>query len=131
VTIPKPTADTTFHCYKIAKRFDQDISAVCAGIGLRRDGDRISEARIAFGGMAATPKRAAHAEAALTGAPFTETTFRRAMAALADDYQPISDMRASAAYRLKVAQNLLFKAYVESSTTAPQHLAGRREPVHA
>jgi len=129
VTIPKPTADATLFCYKIAKRFDQDISAVCAGIRLRRHGERIGEARIAYGGMAATPKRAAHAEAALTGAPFTEASFRRAMAALADDYQPISDLRASAAYRLKVAQNLLFKAYVESSTTTPRHLAGRREPV--
>jgi len=130
ITIPKPAADTTLFCYKIAKRFDQDISAVCAGIQLRRQGERITEARIAYGGMAATPKRAAHAEAALTGAPFTEATFRRAMAALADDYQPISDMRASAAYRLKVAQNLLLKAYVESSDSPSLQLAGRREPVH-
>jgi xanthine dehydrogenase small subunit len=131
VTIPKPAADAALFCYKIAKRFDQDISAVCAGIRLRRDGERIAEARIAFGGMAATPKRAAHAEAALTGEPFTEASFRRAMAALAEDYQPISDMRASAVYRLKVAQNLLLKAYVESSDATTLQLAGRREPVDA
>jgi xanthine dehydrogenase small subunit len=131
VTVPKPTADATLLCYKIAKRFDQDISAVCAGIRLRRDGERIAEARIAFGGMAATPKRAAGAEGALTGAPFTEASFRLAMAALARGFQPISDMRASAAYRLKVAQNLLLKAYVESSEATALRLAGRREPAHA
>ena len=130
VTVPKPGPDTWLHCYKITKRFDQDISAVCAGIQLRRVGEHISEARIAYGGMAATPKRAARAEKALTGAPFEEASFRRAMAALAEDYQPISDMRASAAYRLKVAQNLLLKAYVESSEATPLRLAGRREPAH-
>jgi xanthine dehydrogenase small subunit len=131
VTVPKPPPDTALHCYKISKRFDQDISAVAAGIRLDRAGDRISQARIAFGGMAATPKRAARTEAALTGAPFAEASFRRAMAALADDFQPIGDMRASAAYRLKVAQNLLLKAYVESHASALLRLAGRREPVHA
>jgi xanthine dehydrogenase small subunit len=131
VTVPKPRPDTALHCYKISKRFDQDISAVAAGIRLDRAGDRITQARIAFGGMAATPKRAARAEAALTGAPFAEASFRRAMAALADDFQPIGDMRASAAYRLKVAQNLLLKAYVESHASALLRLAGRREPVHA
>ncbi len=131
VTIPKPTADATLFCYKISKRFDQDISAVCAGIQLRRQGDRITEARIAYGGMAATPKRAAHAEAALTGQPFAEAAFRRAMTALALDFQPIGDMRASATYRLKVAQNLLLKAYVESSTGTSLRLAARREPVDA
>ena len=131
VTVPKPETHSTLHCYKIAKRFDQDISAVCAGIRLRFDGERISDARIAFGGMAATPKRAERAEAALTGAPFEEAAFRRAMAALAEDFRPISDMRASAAYRLKVAQNLLLKAHVERTTASELRLAGRREPAHA
>ena len=114
-----------------SKRLDQDISAVCAGIQLQNDGKRIESARIAYGGMAATPRRAAHAEAALEGAPFTEASFGRAMAALAEDFQPISDMRASAAYRLKVAQNLLFKAYVESSDATTLRIAGQREPVDA
>ncbi len=131
VTVPKPAPGTTLRCYKISKRFDQDISAVCAGIQLRHDGQRIESARIAYGGMAATPKRAAHAEAALTGAPFTEASFRRAMAAMAEDFQPISDMRASASYRLKVAQNLLLKAYVESSDSTTLRIAGQREPVDA
>ncbi|MEZ5862984.1 MAG: hypothetical protein R3D25_02495 [Geminicoccaceae bacterium] len=81
--MPKPQPGTVLRAYKISKRFDQDISAVCAGIQLRREGDRIAEARIAYGGMAATPKRAATAEAALTGRPFAEATFRSAMAALA------------------------------------------------
>lgn len=131
VSVPKPGPGQRLHAYKIAKRFDQDISAVCAGIRIDREGERITEARIAYGGMAATPKRATHAEAALIGQAFTEAACRRAMAALAHDFQPISDMRASAAYRLKVAQNLLLKAYVESGEARPLRLAGQREPVDA
>ncbi len=132
VSVPRPKPGTVLRAYKISKRFDQDISAVCAGIQLRREGDRIAEARIAYGGMAATPKRAAATEAALLGQPFAEATFRDAMAALARDFQPIDDMRASAAYRLKVAQNLLLKAYVETAdaTSPPLRLAGRLEAVH-
>ncbi len=132
VSVPKPEAGTELRCYKISKRFDQDISALCGAIQLRREGGRIALARIAYGGMAATPRRALRAEAALIGQPFAEATFRHAMAALTADFQPIDDMRASAAYRLKVAQNLLLKAYLEAEDEAspPLRLAGRREAVH-
>jgi len=74
--------------------------------------------RVAFGGMAATPKRASHTEAALEGKPWTETTLRAARAALATDYTPLTDMRATAAYRMQVAQNLLERFYLE---TRPGH----------
>lgn len=102
VTIPKSAP--TLRCYKISKRFDQDISAVLGCFNLNIQNGIIKAARIAFGGMAGTPKRAANAEAALIGKPFDLAT----MAALdfSVDFQPMSDMRASAAYRLQIAQNL-------------------------
>jgi xanthine dehydrogenase small subunit len=104
-----------FVIYTLSKRFDQDISAVCAGISVGVEGGRVTDARIAFGGMAATPKRAAACEAALTGQPWTEATVRAAAEALAQDFQPITDMRASATYRLQAAKNLLLKSYFEGS----------------
>ncbi|GEQ98411.1 xanthine dehydrogenase small subunit [Iodidimonas gelatinilytica] len=126
VHVPLPIADRIFKCYKISKRFDQDISAVCAALSIRLEGDRVCEARIAFGGMAATPKRASRAESALMGQKFTEATMRQAMKKLADDFAPITDMRASADYRLKVAQNLLLKAWLESAgDEGPLRLVGK------
>jgi xanthine dehydrogenase small subunit len=119
VRVPLPRADVRFRTYKLAKRFDQDISAVCAAFALRIDGDIIGEARIAFGGMAATPKRAAATEALLTGQPWSEATLNTAMAMLAQDYAPLSDMRASGAYRMKTAQNLLRRFWFETRTDAP------------
>jgi xanthine dehydrogenase small subunit len=119
VRIPLPRKDVRFRVYKLSKRFDQDISAVCAAFALRMDGDTIAEARIAFGGMAATPKRAAHAEALLQGGAWSEAQVQAAMAALAQDYAPLSDMRASAAYRLRTAQNLLYRYWLETRTDAP------------
>ncbi|RAI30854.1 xanthine dehydrogenase, small subunit, partial [Rhodoplanes roseus] len=80
---------------KISKRFDQDISAVMGAFRVDLDGDRIVAARLAFGGMAATPKRAARAEAALIGEIFGEAAFQKAAAALAEDFTPLDDMRAS------------------------------------
>jgi xanthine dehydrogenase small subunit len=119
VRVPLPRADVRFRTYKLAKRFDQDISAVCAAFALRIDGDTILDARIAFGGMAATPKRAAATEALLTGQPWSEATLDAAMAMLAQDYAPLSDMRASGAYRMKTAQNLLRRFWFETRTDAP------------
>jgi xanthine dehydrogenase small subunit len=101
--------------YKVSKRFDQDISAVCAAFALEFAGETIRAARVAFGGMAATPKRAAACEAALAGQPWTAATCERAAAALTKDYTPIDDMRASAAYRMTVAQNLLRRFHLEST----------------
>lgn len=119
VRVPLPRAGVRFRTYKLAKRFDQDISAVCAAFALRFDADVVQDARIAFGGMAATPKRAAATEALLIGKPWNEATLSAAMAALAQDYAPLSDMRASSAYRMKAAQNLLRRYWFETRADAP------------
>ncbi|MFZ1479849.1 MAG: xanthine dehydrogenase small subunit [Paracoccaceae bacterium] len=98
-------------CYKLSKRFDQDISAVCGCFNLTIEGGTVTAARIAFGGMAGIPKRAAAAEAALLGSAWNEATVREAMQAMAGDFSPMSDMRASAAYRMKTAQNMLLRYF--------------------
>ena len=105
--------------YKISKRFDCDISAVCAGLAVELDGERISAARLAFGGMAGIVKRAAKAEAALVGQPWAEAALQAAQAALALDFHPLTDMRASAGYRLQVAQNLLRRFWLETRPQDP------------
>ena len=94
-------------CYKISKRFDQDISAVCGCFNVTVDAGRVTEARIAFGGMAGVPKRASLAEAALVGRDWTEATVEAAAEAMAGDFTPLTDMRASAGYRMLVVQNLM------------------------
>ncbi len=110
----------TVRAYKISKRFDCDISAVCAGLAIALDGaGRVAAARLAFGGMAATVQRAARAEAALVGQAWDEATVASAQAALASDFVPLTDMRASAAYRLQVAQNLLKRFWLETRPNAP------------
>ena len=113
LSVEKPAADDVFSCTKISKRFDQDISAVLAAIRLRIKAGQVADARIAFGGMAATPKRARQAEAALIGQSWTEANVEAACAALDEDFTPIDDMRASAAYRMKVAQNCLRRFWHE------------------
>jgi xanthine dehydrogenase small subunit len=121
VDIPKLKAGQHFRAYKIAKRFDQDISAVMAAFRLTAADSRITAARIAFGGMAATPKRAMAAEAALVGLSLNKpATWTAAAAELAKDFQPITDMRASAQYRLDVAQGLLIKALTEIAGESPE-----------
>jgi xanthine dehydrogenase small subunit len=109
--------------YKISKRFDCDISALCAGLALELDGDpagaRVVAARFAFGGMAAVVRHAAGAEAAVVGQAWTEATVRGAMQALAQDFTPLSDLRASASYRLRVAQNLLWRLWLETRPVEP------------
>ena len=107
-----PTSAPALRVYKLSKRFDQDISAVCGAFNVTMEAGKVTEARIAFGGMAGTPKRAAEAEAALIGQPWSETTIRKAMMALKSDFTPLSDMRASAAYRMQGAQNLLLRHFV-------------------
>ncbi|MEL6204999.1 MAG: FAD binding domain-containing protein, partial [Pseudomonadota bacterium] len=102
-------------CYKLSKRFDQDISALCGCFNIGVEAGRVTQARIAFGGMAATPKRARAVEAALEGAPWTAETIAAATARFSDDFQPISDMRASASYRLRAAQNMLARLFAERS----------------
>ncbi len=117
--VPLPAAHQVVRAYKISKRRDSDISAVCAGLMLQMDGDTITEARLGWGGMAATARRATHAEAALRGQPWTEATLRAAQAALAQDFTPMTDLRASNTYRLKVAANLLERLWLETRPNAP------------
>ncbi len=117
--VPLPAAGSALRAYKISKRRDSDISAVCAGLWLRLDGDTIAEARVAFGGMAATARRSPLVEAALVGRPWTEATLRAAQAALAQDFTPLSDMRATAAYRQRVAANLLERWWLETRPASP------------
>jgi xanthine dehydrogenase small subunit len=119
IRVPRPAPDLRFRTYKVAKRYDQDISAVCGAFALRIADGVIADARIAFGGVAATPKRAPHAEAALKGAPWDAATTQRAMDTLAADYQPLTDMRATSAYRLKVARNLLWRFHLETRDANP------------
>jgi xanthine dehydrogenase small subunit len=119
VRVPLPRAGIHFRTYKLAKRFDQDISAVCAAFAFNLDGDQIRDARIAFGGMAATSKRAAKTEAFLNGKTWDEPTLKHAMELLAQDYAPLTDMRASNEYRMKTAQNLLRRFWLETRADAP------------
>ncbi len=107
-----------FKCFKVSKRFDQDITAVLGAFNLSFEGERVADARIAFGGMAGVPKRAAACEAALVGHPWSEDALSRARAALDQDFTPLTDQRASAAYRMAVAKNLLDKVFLE--TTDPE-----------
>jgi xanthine dehydrogenase small subunit len=132
IVLPKPEPDTHYRCYKISKRFDQDISAACGAFRLRLDGSNVADIRIAFGGMAATPKRATATEAALTGKPWTEETIEAAWAAMEQDYTPLTDWRASAWYRMTVAKNLLRKFHAETSGSAtPIRLVGEGRLAHA
>ena len=113
VTLPKSAPN--LRCYKISKRFDQDISAVCGCFNLTVEKGTVSTARIVFGGMAGTPHRAHMVEAAITGQPWTAETIATTAAKFSEDYTPMTDMRASAAYRLEVAQNLLHRYFADLS----------------
>jgi xanthine dehydrogenase small subunit len=130
VDVPKLKANEVFRAYKLTKRFDQDISAVMSAFKFTLNGRKITSARIAFGGMAATPKRAAQAELALRGVSLdAPKDWELAIAALAADYQPIDDMRASAEYRLVAACAFLRKALMEvaSGNSRTTRVIGVRE----
>lgn len=114
--IPKVKAGQHLKVYKISKRLDDDISAVLAAIFIELNNNVVSHICIAFGGMAAIPKRAKHCEMALLGKTFTENNINQAQLALTQDFSPMSDVRASDKYRLRIAQNLLLKCYIELST---------------
>ncbi|MEM6891746.1 MAG: xanthine dehydrogenase small subunit [Pseudomonadota bacterium] len=113
VTLPQTVPD--LRVYKLSKRFDQDISAVCAAFNLKVEDGVIASARTAFGGMAGIPKRASHVEDALVGLPWAEESIRQALPKFADDFEPLSDMRASAGYRLVAAENMLLRYFFERS----------------
>ena len=124
VEAPRLAADQRYRAFKVSKRLDEDISAVMLALRIDLNGRRIVGARIASGGMAATPKRAASAERALVGADLDDrASWRVARAALAQDFTPLTDQRASAAYRMTVAANLLTKALVEmAGESAPTRI---------
>ncbi len=119
VTIPLPTPELRFRNYKLSKRFDSDISAVCAAFAVKLDGNIVTSCRIAMGGMAATPKRALNAERVLIGRSWDESNVRLGMVALSQDFAPLSDMRATADYRLTAARNLLYRFYLETKPVEP------------
>ena len=116
IIVPRADARRAFRAYKVSKRLDDDISAVCAAFDLRIEGGVVREVRAAFGGMAAIPKRATACEAALLGRPWTQASIEAACTALAEDFTPLSDFRASKQYRLLTAQNLLRKCFIELQT---------------
>ena len=119
VRVPLAAFQRQVRGYKISKRFDSDISAVCAGMAVQLQGEQVQDVRLSFGGMAAIVKRAAHAEAAISGQPWSEHTVRQAQQALVQDFTPMTDMRATDAYRLQVAQNLIERLWLETRPGQP------------
>ena len=118
IDVPIPQADFHFRCYKVAKRFDQDISAVCAAFLLRVADGKVRHIRIGYGGMAATPTRPRAVEDVLIGRPWTDPSIREAQEVMDNVFAPLSDMRATAEYRRTVARNLLLKCFLETSDEA-------------
>jgi len=118
IKVPKATEAEFSRVYKISKRFEDDISALCLAINVQIANGRVRSASIGAGGVAATPVRARKTEAALVGQPWTQDTIRQAMQTLRDGFTPISDMRATAGYRSTVLSNLLQRFWLESQGTA-------------
>jgi xanthine dehydrogenase small subunit len=112
VRVPTPAADVRVAVFKLSKRIDQDISAVCLACAVSVAADRIVAARVALGGMAAVAARSAAAEQALTGAPWSRATFEAAALSLAQDFKPLSDMRATSDYRMIGAANLMRRFFL-------------------
>jgi xanthine dehydrogenase small subunit len=130
IFVPRPKTESTLAIYKISKRRDEDISALCGAFHLETDASGVvTHIRIAFGGMAGTPKRARAVEAALYGKSFTQDAVDSARDAFDRDYQPLTDWRATAEYRQLTAKNLLTRFFLEVSGT-PQELQ-RFEPEEA
>jgi len=128
VHVPVPAKGDHFAVYKITKRRDEDITATLGAFWLQlaKDGT-VADVRIAYGGMAATPKRASVVEKALVGKPWTEETVEAAMAKFAEDFTPLTDMRATAEYRALVAKNLLLRFHVETTGTKAPFTVSRYE----
>jgi xanthine dehydrogenase small subunit len=116
IEVPPPVPALQVRAYKMSKRYDCDISAVALGAAVALDGDTVREVRLAYGGMAAIVKRASNAEDAIVGKPWNEATVRAAQAALERDFSPLTDMRASAEYRMTAAQNLIERCWLETRT---------------
>ena len=124
ILIPKPTNNTDdhkeFRAYKLSKRLDDDISAVCGAFNIDVKNGKVADARIAFGGMAATPKRASTCEESLIGQVWSVETIKNAMQALEQDFEPLSDFRASKEYRTLTAANMLHRFFIEQQNTNSQ-----------
>jgi len=135
ITVPQPQSDHVFRCFKVTKRFDQDISSVMGAFRFAVNSDSlITEARLVYGGMAGVPKRATNAEQALIGQQLRDSkAWARAFAALREDFTPLDDHRASARYRIETAHSLLGKALIEAAGTASTRtrVVGHREKVEA
>jgi xanthine dehydrogenase small subunit len=119
IIVPSPSPLTQVRAYKVSKRHDCDISALCAGFSLKLHDGVVADVRLAFGGMAAIVKRAATAEAAMLGKPWNQATLGEAKKALVNDFAPLTDLRASAAYRQRVAGALLERFWLETRADAP------------
>ncbi|WP_279610980.1 xanthine dehydrogenase small subunit [Vibrio gelatinilyticus] len=113
IIIPKLKPEQTFKAYKVSKRLDDDISAVCGAFSITLNNNHVSDAKIAFGGMAAVPKRASTCEHALLGQEWNLNTIEQAMIALEEDFEPLSDFRASKEYRSSIATNMLRRFFIE------------------
>ncbi|MTI09925.1 xanthine dehydrogenase small subunit [Curvivirga aplysinae] len=131
IKLPNRASDVIFRSYKISKRFDQDISAACGAFALKLNDGIVKDIRICFGGMAGTPARAKQAEASLIGQNWSEENVEKAMQVMEGDYTPMTDMRATADYRMMVAKNLLMKFYLETTDTQIEtRVVGEKELAH-
>ncbi|GEJ58914.1 xanthine dehydrogenase small subunit [Anaeromyxobacter diazotrophicus] len=126
IRLPARSPDRAFRAYKVSKRFDQDISAVCGAFAVTLAGDRVRDVRLCYGGAAATPLRARAAERALLGRPWDEAAVAAALPVLDGELAPISDARATAGYRRLVAKNLLRKFQLETAPGRAAPPAGTR-----
>jgi xanthine dehydrogenase small subunit len=124
ILIPVPVAGARLESYKVSKRFDQDISAVCGAYRLELSDGHVAEIRIAYGGMAAIPQRAQACEEALRGKPWNEAQLDEAMQGLDGDFSPLTDMRSTAKYRRQICRNMLRRFYLETTGAAEQGLYG-------
>jgi xanthine dehydrogenase small subunit len=115
VVVPRPAPGEWLGAYKVSKRQEDDISAVCLAVQLHIAEGRITAARIGAGGVAATPARAVKTEATLVGQPWNEATLQAAQAAITQEFSPLSDLRASADYRRQILGQLLHRAWLEST----------------
>jgi xanthine dehydrogenase small subunit len=114
ILVPWRRPDYVLRVYKVSKRREDDISSICGAFHMKIEDGMVCDARVAFGGMAEVTKRAEHCEAALQGQPWNQLTVGSAMQALEDDFTPISDLRASAGYRMQVAKNMLQRLFLQS-----------------
>jgi xanthine dehydrogenase small subunit len=123
VRVPRPQADEFLRAYKVSKRTEDDISAVCLAISVHLQDGLVRQASIGLGGVAATPVRATHTEDTLVGQPWTKDSVEQAITTLRQEFQPISDMRASAAYRIHLLGSLLERFWLESQGQSDVSLA--------